>query len=683
MKKRILPRLSLALFVSLMAFVLLSAMQFARYGTFSKQVGAMTITGRYFNGQASDAGASRPGWIRLDGGASVLFGGLEFRLASAPGMDGGFSFVDAGNMRHQIVPEYVSISGGEAVFSLPSGLVLSFSSQIPEGLDAMPELRISGTFQEGISAIDIPFRPRRSSIIWDNARGILGINYEGIRYRFSRHSQELTEGRLALLASTPTVFYRVIPDVIVNEPADFVIPGMESSQSLSQELAAWTDRNFDLWGRNMPPNVGQDRVISLSAEGLRRGTYGATVSLIPAAFGQSPNRTWESSVFQFDRRVGVWAQEVALVGTQEREKIGLVGELLARRDYGTLFAKNRLIEFLAVRGHNDVIDSYISSVWAIDPHTVTLESSAGVLESYMDMSRRRAGADNPFEPLAARARQIVADGLRQNGYQVLVFSPNGQADVKLNMRLGNVLSAWGEHAGDDDWAWLGRSLVFSVISLADGTGSVPAFLTSGMNGNLTASTERLDTASLFRILDGNDFLPRAKTTGVSGVWAWSAARSVNATQTSNFMDVYVDFPVGQAHYVMLRNVRPFVQLQMHGQNTPGNPSFEDNYGVSGWYYFAEEQALVLKLQHRTNVERVRVLFTVPPPTPAPAAAAPAPPPPPPPPLPVQQLEPPVVDPSPEVQPPPIRARPPTWAPPPVSPPIVPFFLQGGQPPTEE
>jgi len=671
MKKRILPRLALALFVSLTAFVLLSAMQFARYGTFSRQVGAITITGRYFNGQASEAGTSRPGWIRLDGAATVSFGGLEFRLANIPGVDGGFSIVDAGNVRHQVLPEYVYISGNEAVFSLPSGVMLSFSSLIPEETGGVaPEFWISGVFPEGISAINIPFRPRRSSIVWDNTRGILGITYEGIRYRFSRHSQELTDGWLALSASTPTVFYRIVPDVIVNAPADFVIPGMESPQFFSRELAAWTSRNFDLWERDMPPNVGEDRVIALSAEALRRGTYSAAVSLIPSAFGQSPNRTWESSVFQFDRRVGVWEQEVELVGAQEREKIGLVGELLARRDYNTIFAKNRLIEFLAVRGHNSLIDSYISSVWVIDPHTITLETSAGVLESYMDMGRRRPGADNPFEPLAARARQVVADGLRQNGYQVLVFSQNGQADIKLNMRLGEILREWGEQAGDEDWAGLGRSLIFSVMALEDGTGSVPAFLTSGMNGHLTASAERIDTAILFRILNENEFLPRAKVTGAGGVWAWSAARSVNVTQSANFMDVYVDFPVGQTHYVMLRNVRPFVQLQMHGQNISRNPSFEDNYGVSGWYYFADEQALVLKIQHRTNVERVRVLFTIPPP--APVAAPP--PPPPPAPAPVQQVTPPVVEPSPELPLPPIRPRPPTWAPPPIAP-----FFQGGQP----
>jgi len=666
MKRRIFPRVAFALFLSLTSLVLLSAMQFARYGTFSRQLGGMTISGRYFNGEAADAGISRPGWVRLDGGASVLFGGLEFRLAYASGVNGGFSLVDSENVVQQVLPEYVSMRGHEAVFLLPSGVELSFSTQTQDILPGiMSELRISGTFPEGIDAIEVPFRPRRSSIAWDNARGILGVAYDGMRYRFSRHSQELTEGRLVLLASTPTVFYRVIPDVITNAPADFVIPSVASAQAFSEKITAWTDRNFDLWGMNMPADVDEDRVIAFCAEAMSRGVYGSSVLVIPFAFGQSPSRTWESAVFQFDRRVGARRHAVETMASMEQDKVGIVGELLARRDYGSLFAKNRLIEFLAVRGHNALIDDFVSSAWNTDPSVVTLSTSAGILESYTDIGRWRAGVDNPFEPLAVRARQIVADGLRQNGDQVLVFSPDGQADVGLNLRLGMVLREWGEQAGNEDWAGLGRSLVFSVISLGGQDGSVPALLTSGANGILTGSSERIGSGSLFRTLDESEFLPRARTTGVDGVWAWTAARSVNLVQTANFMDIFVDFPVGQAHYLILRGVRPFVQLQLHGQNTARNPSFEDNHNVSGWDYFADEQTLVVKIQHQTNVERVRVLFTVPPPPPVPAPVPVVAPP-------VQEVIPPE-DPGAALPPPPIRTRPPTWTPPPVTQPM--FFPQ--------
>jgi len=674
MKKRVFPRIIWALFLSFTAFVLLSAMQFARYGTFSRQLGGMTISVRYFNGNAAGADASRPGWVRLDGEASVFFGGVEFRLAHTPSSGGGFSLVDAENTRHQVFPEYVFMTGNEAIFSLPFGAELSFTSQAPDDMAFIgfsPELRITGTFPEGINAIDIPFRLRRASSAWDNTRGIMSVTHDGVRYKFSRHTQELTEGRLVLLAGTPTVFYRIIPDVIVNAPADFIISGMENALSFSGWLAAWSDRKFDLWGGNMSPDVDEDSVIAFCAEALRRGVFNTAATAVPAAFGQSINRTWESSVFQLDRRVGVWEQGVEILSAQERRKVDRINELLVRRDYGNLFAEYRLVEFLAVRGHNSLLDSFISSAVGIDPSTVTLMASAGILENHMDLGRWRSGANNPFEPLAARARQLIADGLRQNGDQVLVFSTDGQANVEFNLRLGKVLREWGEQTGNNDWAGLGRSLIFSVISLGDlfpggGDGSVPALLTSGANGVLAASADRIGSASLFRMLDENEFLPRAKTTGVDGVWAWTAARSIDLIQTANFMDVVVDFPVGQAHYVMLRNVRPFVQLQMHGVNTARNPSFENNHGVSGWDYFADEQTLVLKMYHRTNVERVRVLFTIPQPTPAPPAApAPAPIP-----APAPVVQPPAPTPA---EDPPIRARPPTWTPPPVVPPV--FFPQ--------
>jgi len=674
MKKRVFPRLVLALFVSAVAFVLLSAMQFARYGNFTRQVGGMTISGRQLSGDGADFDAARLGRILLDGTASLSFAGLEFQLGNT-GNGGGLSIVDSEGARHPVSPEFVYMAGGMATFSLPFGIELSFSNPIPDDMkivspETMPELRIAGAFSEGVASVEIPFRPKRSSIAWDNSRGILAVTYEGVRHMFSRNSQELAAGRLVISAVTPVVSYRIMPEVIVNNPADFAIPGMENAPAFSSELTSWTERNFENWGSNMASGVYENRVIALGAEALQRGIYAAVMSNVPASFGTGPNVTWESAVYQFDRRAGVWNQAVRNMVSAESAKTNAISGMLARNDFAALFeetglfGESGLVEFLAVRGNDTLLNGILAAARNIDPSTVTLGMSAGILESLVDLGKWRPGADNPFEPLAVRARAIVADCLRQNGNQVLVFSRDGIADVAMNLRIGRALREWGERAraGDDDdeWAALGRSLVVSSLSLAksfpDGDAeSLPAFITSGPNGNLTASDERIGSATVFRTLNNNEFLPRAKATGTNGMWAWTVARSVGVSQIANFMDITVDFQSGQSHYVMLRGVRPFVLLQMHGQNTARNPSFEGNLGVSGWDYFEDEQTLVLKIQHRADVERVRVFFTIP----APVVAVPT----------TQAVSEPEV--AAPVQTdgnipalPPIRPRPPTWTPPP-------------------
>jgi len=608
------------------AFVLLGAVEFIRQGGFSRSSGGMTVSGHYWGGAAAQAAAQRPGWIRLEGAASVSFGGLEFHLADASGANGGLYIVDSSGNRLSALPQYMILGDYSTIFALPLGVEVIFEAR--QTADALTELRISARLPEGVAALDIPFvaRQRRAAIAWDNSLGILGVTYEGRRHMFSRHSPGLLAGRLALSAEVPYVRYGPAPEVIENNPANFIALGMEGEEAFSLALESWVDGNFGVWG-DVAENLAQDRVIALGAEALRRGNQGAAMSAIPAGLSAGAGINWESAVFPFSREVGFWEEQAAAIAAAEERKIALVGDLVARRDYGGLFAENRLLEFLSIRGYEQIIDSIIASAIAIDPAMLTLEASAGILESDMSMGDLRAAAENPFGPLAYRARELVAQGLRRSAEQILVFSENARADISLNLRLGRALREWGERSGDRTWAALGRSLIFSVISLSGADGSVPAEIDSDENGALWPSEHRIDSASLFRMLDENEFLPRAAATGLEGVWAWTTARSIRAAQTTaNIMDIYLDFPAGQTHYAIISGLGPFAQIQMHGQNVARNQAFEAA-AASGWNYFADTQTLVLKVQHRADVEQVRVIFT------APVAVARAPPPPPPPPPP--------------------------------------------------
>jgi hypothetical protein len=634
MRKRVFPRIFWFLLLNCVVFVLLVMLQFTHRGNFSQRIDNMLISGRYSRKTNESSDERR----FLDGGANVAFGGLEYRLTFSSSTAAGFCLIDSEDRRHLVSPEYLTYMENGVTFTLPGGTELSFISKNPdlqnEKQGSIAELQINGKFMDNVSAIEIPVRTQRSSIIRDTDNNTLNILYNGSRYEFNRPMPNLESGKFVLFAAMPSVSYHAVTDKKTFIPADYVVPQAETAQAFSDTVSRWTSRNFALWTQ-MGTQTDEDTVIAWCGEALRRGNYRQAVSIVPVSFSSSPLRTWESAVYQFDRRIGVWERANRTVAAFEREKASVISRLLAEKD-SSLFTESHLIEFLAIRENNQLIDNILSFAEEIDPSAITLEISPGILENSLDMGKWRPNTPNLFEQFAENIYQLIAEKMRRVGDHVFVFSDD-QTDLAFNLRLGKAMYEWGEKFGNDIWAELGRSLVLSVISLGDDSGSIPALLTISGTGEFTPSLERISSAKLYRLLNNSEYLPHWTTTGVSGIWAWTAASSVNIIQNNQQMDILIRFPVGETHYVMLRNVRPFPLLQIYDTNWRRAVDFESYYNSSGWYYFEQERTLVLKMSQRSNVETVRIYFTVP----RAPEPEPEPPPPPPPPLPPEPQAPPI------------------------------------------
>jgi hypothetical protein len=604
MRKRIFFRIVWFLLLNCVIFVLLVTMQFDRQGSFTEKIGDMIISGRYALDIDEDLQTDMQGDRQpLEGGVNVFFGGLEFNLA--------FS-------------EYISIMENEVAFTQRDGTELFFACQ-------GTELRIRAIFAEDDTAITIPFKTQRSTVL-RNGTDTFSISYNGYLYQFSRSMNSFEAGQLVLLSTSPAITYRVITDKKEFNPAEYILPDVETAQAFSGEFSQWISRNFPIWAQ-MSLQTDEDTVIAWCGEAIWQGSYRSALSVIPASFSSSPLRTWESAVYQFDRRSGIWERAARAATADEREKLNNISRMLTENN-NNIFQENHLLEYLAVRSNDRLINDLFSFVENIDVTTITLDNCPGIMECYLDTDRWRPRVVNPFEALMEQARLIIADHIGKVGDNIFIFA-NGLAyddvsinvdaiaDLGYNFRLGAAIIGWGEKSDNNDWAGLGRSLVFSVISQSNDNGSVPASLAIGEDGELIPSTGRISTAKLYRLWGENEYLPHATITGINDVWVWTAASSVNIVQDERQMDIVVQFPVGETHYVMLRNVRPFPQLQMHEQNWRRASDIEI-YDSSGWNYFENEQTLILKIRHRVNVERIRIFSTVP------RVEAPPPPPPPPP-----------------------------------------------------
>jgi len=610
MRKRVFSRIVCFLLLNGVVFVLLVMLQFTRGGNFSQKIGDILVNGRY----SSETNVSSERRL-LDGGASVSFGGLEFRLDSKNknASDIDFCLVDANGEPQPVSPEYVTFMENGAAFILPGGSELSFishnSGETTGGKhDNTPEFRISVKLSDKDFAIVIPFRTQRSSVIRDNENNTLTIVYNGSRYQFNRPLHSLESGRLVLSDMASTVSYRIIPDKKEFNPADFIIPQAETAQAFSDVVSRWVSRNFAVWGQ-MGTETDEDTVLAWCSEAIQQRTYRSAVSVIPVSFSSNPQRSWESAVYQFDRKIGVWETAARAMYIFERDKLNRISRQLAEKRI-SLFSENHLIEYLAIRGHNQLIDYILSIAQEIDPAAVTLEIGPGILEGCLDTDLWRPNAANPFEPFAEQICRLAADDLHRTGDHVFVFSA-GHADTEFNARLGKAIYKWGEKSGNSGWAGLGRSLVLSVLSLSDNNGLLPASLTIDKTGEIISSGTQISTAKVYRLLSDNEYLPHATETGANGIWAWTASSSVSIVQDDRQMDISIKFPVGDTHYVMLNNVKPFPLLQIYDTSWRRAFDFESYYNSSGWYYFEREQILVIKMNHRSNVEHVKIYFTVP------------------------------------------------------------------------
>jgi hypothetical protein len=629
MRKRVLTRLAWLLLSYCVVFVLLVVMQFTRSGNFSRKIGDMLVSGHYSLSPEAEGMEAVGNKRLLEGRANVFFGGLEFQLDFSPNTDNGLSLIDSEGTRQQVLSGFIEFLDNEALFTLSGGSEISFTCPyLGKEQNATHELRINGRFADDVSAVEIPFRLLRASVNHNNSKGILNISYNENRYQFSRSPDGLEDGRLILSGAAPVISYRAVTETKKIDPADFILPQADTVQAFNDTVALWTSANFEIWSKNMPPQGDEDMVIAWCAESLKRGIYQSAASIIPLGFSRSPGRTWESAVYQFDRRIGLWEREIRTIHNLERDRANRITRQLAEKDIG-IFTEGRIIEFIAIRGNQRLLDDLLSIVQDINLSAVSLETNAGIMEACVDMGKWYPNINNPFEAFTDQILQLFLNGLYRNEDRVFVLS-SGQADIKLNLRLGMALHDWGEKSGQTVWASLGRSIVLSVFSLANGNGWVPAFLTVNENNESTASSEQISTAKLYRLFGGNEYLPHEAATGTNGVWAWTAASSINVTQNERQMDITVRFPVNETHYIMLRNVKQFPILQIYGQNWRRAADFESYYNASGWYYSEQEQTLVLKIAHRSNTELVRLLFVAPTPPPPPPPPPPAPPPPPPP-----------------------------------------------------
>jgi hypothetical protein len=501
-------------------------------------------------------------------GVKIYFGGLEFSLEEKRGK--GLTLTGV-NGSSYVNPEYMAVKDNTARFYLPGGTVLIFSSTNPAGGS---ELLINAEFAGDISEITIPITPRRSSLIRYN--GQLGIMYIGSRYLFTSQNQELENMAVTLSRERAFVSYRSRGNESEFDPANFVIA---QSLNYADSVSRWREASFARWNQNTAAVQNEDDIIAYLSETVTRGNYTAAAAAISRDVINTSRHSYRSAGF-----TGGMSNAFRSFTSSENEKLALVTRLIRERSLDLLKEEN-ILDYLFTRSNTALANDIIGIINNTGAEMLSINHCPGLLEMYSDIKQWRPAIQNPVEPLIEQILLLISENLSRDKENDLVFASNSEGmNLVFSARLGAALIKWAQSNQNAQWEAIGKSLVLSALT----------------NAGQAAGR-------LHNILKPADHYPRAVWLTDTGIWAWTVSPSVRASYIEGNLNIAASFPVNTAHYMIIRGIRPFIKIQIHGMDWRTDSQFE-RYDSSGWVYYPQEQILILKLRHRTTAENILVFY---------------------------------------------------------------------------
>lgn len=600
MRKSLFPRIVLVCFIYAVAFIGIAVLQFARQDNFNLRIGSLLLTGKYQLSKKQSAAANE---MLVEDAVSVFFGGLEFRLESG-GTESTLALIDFDEIRRPVSPEIMLISVNSAQFRLSGGSVLEFYVQ-KNGQSE--DLIINAQLAENAISLELPYRLTKNARVdsYSSPSGVT-ILHNNQKYTFDRSIVDSSRQLIEFNHKNPVLSYRVLQGKNSLNPANFIISGAMGKQFYDDIVRQYCEKALFDWNSTLSPSSSEEQVVAYIAESARHFNYNRALANVPAAFKERTERSYLVSPY-----MGQLEDAARNMMRLEEEKLAAF-EKVIKTDTAELLKQHKLFEFLLQRSKNSLFDAAISSVKSIVSSSVVLADCAGIFEGWWAYETWNKGNENPFDSLANQARLVLSDYLLKEYEVPRVFvAQDNNADVLFNIRLGMALADYSALSGNAEWAAVGRSLVISAISFAADDASLPAAVS--YSGGVFAAPEgigRIVSSAVYPYLVVSDYYPHAVGAGtvMFGVWLWTASPSIGASYKNNALEFAVNFPLESTHYMMICGMRPFSRIQMRGMDYRPDPRFE-TYDSPGWIYLPEEQILLLKLVHKSEIENIKIYFT--------------------------------------------------------------------------
>ncbi|WP_022933320.1 hypothetical protein [Treponema bryantii] len=478
-------------------------------------------------------------------------------------------------------------------------ITLNFSEDVKvtfelASADLSASLAILTDLPDGVSDFSMPYsyssnmtvqKVEKDSIVFGGKRNAWELSGHSVRAGYF----DFTPRNYVATYSVYNADQKFTFEDIVNEPIANAAEFSKTIAQLKRNLISAFESN------NVESNITEQVAVSFVAAQAESGNYNRAVEMVPDSLKKSRQRTYLSAPYfntLEDMNVNL---EKAMKDYERR-----IADSADRGSFD-LFTVHKIADFIYLNQQQNSVTKLLNNVASADMETLTIAQISGIIQVYTDLAELSSSYAAILEPVLEAGIERITDACKFEG-NILTISENDTfLSVNQAVETGIALLRYGKASANETLEKAGYAIINSYLSES-------------------SSFDLRTLSNLYAVLAyDNIFYPHFEKVDESDgktIWAWTCAKSIRLNKTKEEYSFTIDFPEGDTHYIILKGIPPFNSIYIYDMAFRTDPRFE-TYNSSGYVYKRPSETLLLKSRHKTEFEKVRLVYKESKPAPAP------------------------------------------------------------------
>lgn len=469
-------------------------------------------------------------------------------------------------------------------FSENVSLIFSVSDITPKA-----SLNVIAEIPDNSSSLSLFYKPHSGFSVTEQSKTKQLVSSKNISYVMN--AREIDESNIIFTKNSPSLSYRKF------EISNVFTFASISDDEINAQIQTF-EQNIQNYRTSLISNlessmqdtgvIPETAIAAYVAESAIQGKFNEAVRKVPDSFKKGTRRTYFTSPY-FNSLVEM---NKSLVMATENLSV-LVQNAVASKN-ADIFTTQGIAQFLLKNQNTQIAQEILSIPQNIENFNPTLSQATGILKTYVYLTKNNSSLANIIQLQNEKCISAITENCNYSQGILTLTENNVPLSFTQAVECGTVLIEVGKLSSNHDIQKGGLMIVNSAFAQ-----------------NQTFDVRKFAEIYTYLVPE-NSYYPHLSILDASGdnpVWAWTCSSNIDFSTSPDNKEttINISFLQGESHYLIIRGIKPFDEIEIYGLSFHTDPRFE-TYNSSGYVYNRETQTLFLKSRQKSATETVKLYY---------------------------------------------------------------------------